>query len=334
MPHGQRPFSFGIGLPTCREGVLYRPGAGFGTLAGIDRIALAAEANGFSAVWADDHLVDRPAADGGPPAGLLEAMMVLSHLAGITSRIVLGVSVIALPLREPVLFARQAIALDHISAGRAVIGVGIGNRGEFLTVRPAESKMHRWNTSMDRLTVLRRFLEDGQASSGLPFNQFGHVEMHPGPIQQPLPIHIATGVAANLPQVATVADGWHSLGLSLDEFAACVESVRRQLAASGKPRDQFDILPSFHLRIADDVRSAHGEASSSAASLPWADNMEHPANLFGPPAEIAAKLLGYIRAGATGCIISVLAPTVDDAEVQMKRFAAEVMPLAASASRG
>jgi len=333
MPQDQKPFSFGIGLPTCREGVLYRPGAGFSTLAGIDRLALAAEANGFSAVWADDHLTDRPSADGGPPAGLLEAMMILSHLGGITSRIALGASVIALPLREPVLFARQVIALDHISEGRAVVGVGIGNRGEFLTVRPAESKMHRWNSSIERLTILRRFLEDGHASSDLPFNQFGHVEMHPGPVQQHVPIHIATGVAGNLPQVAAVADGWHSLGMSLEDFADGVKTVRGQLAAYGRQRDQFEILPSFHMRIAGDARSAYAEAISSAASLPWADNMEHPANLFGPPAEIAAKLHGYIRAGATGCIISVLAPTVDDAEVQIKRLAAEVVPLTVGTGR-
>jgi alkanesulfonate monooxygenase SsuD/methylene tetrahydromethanopterin reductase-like flavin-dependent oxidoreductase (luciferase family) len=334
MPLDRRPLSFGIGLPTCREGVLYRPGAGFGTIDGIDRLALAAEANGFSAVWVDDHLVDRPSPDGGPPSSLLEAMMILSHLAGTTSRVVLGASVIALPLREPVLFARQIIALDHISAGRALIGVGIGNRDELVTVRPAETKMHRWNSSMDRLALIRRLLDDGRASSDLPFNQFGHLEMHPGPIQRPMPIHIATGVAANLPEVVANADGWHSLGLALDKFAANVEVVRRQLSKSGKPHGQFDILPSFHLRIADDAQSAYAEALSSAAALPWADNVDHPANLFGTPAEIAAKLHGYIRAGATGCIISVLAATVDDAEVQIKRFAAEVMPMAATASRG
>jgi alkanesulfonate monooxygenase SsuD/methylene tetrahydromethanopterin reductase-like flavin-dependent oxidoreductase (luciferase family) len=321
-----RPLDFGMALPNCREGVLYRPGSGFGTVAGIDRFALAAEAQGFRSVWVDDHLTDRPRPADGPDPGLLEATMVLAHVATLTSRVRVGASVFALPLREPVLLARQTIALDHISGGRAVLGVGIGNLEEFRTVRPAESKMHRWNGTIDRLSAIRDLITTGATESGRPFSDFGLVRMHPGPLQAALPIHVATGVTNNLAQLVDVADGWHSLGQSLPDFAANVAVVRAALAARSGPEREFEIIPSFHLRLAADRRSGYEQALSCAAALPWKDNPDHPVNLFGSPQDIAERLAGYHDAGASECIISFLATGLDDAEAQIAQFTAEVMP--------
>jgi alkanesulfonate monooxygenase SsuD/methylene tetrahydromethanopterin reductase-like flavin-dependent oxidoreductase (luciferase family) len=141
-----------------------------------------------------------------------------------------------------------------------------------------------------------------------------------------MPAHIATGVTKNLPQVVAVSDGWHSLGLSLEDFTANVAVVHEALALRTGPERDFDIIPSFHLRLAKDHETGYQEALASSGALPWGDNPGHPVNLFGSSQDIAARLSAYRDAGATACIISFLAPSLDDFDEQIAKFAAEVMP--------
>src|SRR5947209_6483397 len=106
----------------------------FGVLPGHDPsgdllgTAEMAEALGFDSVWVGDHVlwyVSSP-----DPAVLLGA------LAARTSRVRVGVGVLLAALRPPLVVAKMAATLDHLSGGRFVLGAGIGgeNPAEFAAV--------------------------------------------------------------------------------------------------------------------------------------------------------------------------------------------------------
>jgi len=105
---------------------------------GLVTMAQRLERAGFDSIWVSDHVVFPHdvrsrypfAADGRPTWAMdvdyIEPVVALSAIAAATSRAELGVSVLILPMRNPVLFAKQAANIDALSRGRLVLGVGVG----------------------------------------------------------------------------------------------------------------------------------------------------------------------------------------------------------------
>ncbi|HSR23327.1 MAG TPA: LLM class flavin-dependent oxidoreductase, partial [Candidatus Eisenbacteria bacterium] len=90
------------------------------------RRARTAEAAGFEALWVGDH-VALPAGTAHPPEQpRLEALVALSYLAAVTTRVGLAIGVIVLPQRQPVLLAKQLSSIDVLSHGRLTVGIGVG----------------------------------------------------------------------------------------------------------------------------------------------------------------------------------------------------------------
>ncbi len=84
---------------------------------------LAAEAAGWDSIWIDDHLLSDEGAATDPK---LEGWATLAALASLTSRVRLGLLVGANTFRNPGLTAKLATTIDHLSAGRSVLGLGGG----------------------------------------------------------------------------------------------------------------------------------------------------------------------------------------------------------------
>ncbi|MGH8875393.1 MAG: LLM class flavin-dependent oxidoreductase, partial [Acidimicrobiia bacterium] len=128
---------FGIGLPTGMEGLInpipfFRPGD-FLTMARL------AEDLGYDSVWGNDHYAaqDYVRKAHGKAPNFYEVLTVLAAVASVTSRVELGTAVLVLPIRNPVVVAKQAMTLDHVSGGRLLLGVGIGAyREEYAAARP------------------------------------------------------------------------------------------------------------------------------------------------------------------------------------------------------
>jgi len=105
---------------------------------GVARMAAMLESAGFDSIWTSDHVVFPHevrsrypfAADGRitwpVDVDYLEPVVALSAMTSITAKAELGTSVLILPTRNPILFAKQAACIDTISGGRLVLGVGVG----------------------------------------------------------------------------------------------------------------------------------------------------------------------------------------------------------------
>ena len=86
-------------------------------------IAHAAEELEYDSVWATDHIIV-PQTDSEPYGRIFECVVTLAMLASVTQRVRLGTSVVVLPMREPILFAKQIATIDAASHGRMVGGDG------------------------------------------------------------------------------------------------------------------------------------------------------------------------------------------------------------------
>src|SRR5881628_2530703 len=99
---------------------------------GVMRLAQAVEQIGYDHIDMFDHVVMGYPREGRPPGPyppqmpILEALMVLSYMAAVTTRVTLGTEVLVLPQRHPTLVAKQVSTLDTLSGGRVRLGVGVG----------------------------------------------------------------------------------------------------------------------------------------------------------------------------------------------------------------
>ena len=84
-----------------------------------------AEGLNFDSIWTTDHIaVNKQYAD--PYGSIFESLMTLSFAAAHTEHVKLGTSIIVLPMRNPILFAKQTATLDQLSDGRLILGLGAG----------------------------------------------------------------------------------------------------------------------------------------------------------------------------------------------------------------
>ncbi|SDK61401.1 LLM class flavin-dependent oxidoreductase [Nonomuraea jiangxiensis] len=101
----------------------FGPGTDPGTLR---RWALTVEGLGYDLLMVSDHVVITPDVAEKYPAPFYEPFTTLAWLAGVTTRIGLGTTVVVVPYRHPLLLARMAANLNDLSGGRLVLGVGVG----------------------------------------------------------------------------------------------------------------------------------------------------------------------------------------------------------------
>src|ERR1700722_8754099 len=117
-----RPLKVGLFLPFV-EGTMAGETARWNDLKALGQHA---EAVGFDSLWVPDHLVFDVGEIGKPPLGIWECWSVLAALAAVTTRVELGTGVVCTTFRNPALLAKMADAVDEISGGRLILGLGAG----------------------------------------------------------------------------------------------------------------------------------------------------------------------------------------------------------------
>jgi alkanesulfonate monooxygenase SsuD/methylene tetrahydromethanopterin reductase-like flavin-dependent oxidoreductase (luciferase family) len=188
------------------------------------------EALGFDQLGLADHLVDW-AGGTGP---WFELWSQLSAIAMATTRIRLATLVAQIPLRNPALFALQALTADHISGGRLDLGLGTGleidpsYRMMGIENWPAKERVARFG---EYVTVVDRLLSQEATTFRGRYYQVDAAALRPRPIQSPRPpILIAAMGPVMLGHAARHADIWNSLSFA-KTFEAQIEETRGRIAA-------------------------------------------------------------------------------------------------------
>ncbi len=273
---------------------------------GIRRAALAAEQLGYDSVWTTDHIVV-PEENIDPYGRVFESLTTLAMVAMLTQRVKLGASILVLPMRDPILAAKQIATIDAASGGRVIVGLGVGwNEKEF---RFLHADFHNRGKRLDEdIRLLRALWSDESVTFNGKFTQLDHAMSSPLPAQDgKLPIWIGGNDEPAWRRAAQYGDGWHATGPSPEEMAAGVKRIR-------------ELNPSKHFIIS--ARLSIDINPNTSPTYQYRGHTRH--RLTGSPAAIRARLMEYDRAGAE--MLALVFP--DDPVVQMaqiEQFAKEIM---------
>jgi probable F420-dependent oxidoreductase len=222
--------------------------------------ARCAEDTGFDGLFVSDHLCIPPDQTEGSGGRYLDVLAALAYLAGMTSRIRIGVSVLVLPYRPAVLTAKQVATIQELSDERMILGVGVGwMKPEFDALGVEVRK--RGAVTSETLRVLHHLFgnRDAIAYAGklVKFPAFVF-EPHP---KRP-PIWVGGGSPRALERVVEFGDGWHPMQRAA-ELKPLVEDLRERMRAAGKPEPEIVVRRGMKL---DDTASARARLDTERAA--------------------------------------------------------------------
>jgi probable F420-dependent oxidoreductase len=221
-----------------RVGVCSANSGPYTTRASLAELAGLAESFGIESIWVSDHVVvpdpRQPPSGMEPEDPILDPVVALAFLAGRTETVRLASGVIVLPLREPLVLAKQLASLDVLSGGRLVVGVAVGYvEREFESVGVPFAE--RGARTEEYLAAIRAVWAEGRSSFRGTTVSFDGVRARPRPIQRPAPPIVMGGYApAVMRRAVRDADGWYGWGLDLDATASRLETLRA--TAAREPR--------------------------------------------------------------------------------------------------
>jgi F420-dependent oxidoreductase-like protein len=223
----------------------------------VRRVRLA-EDLGFDGMWGFDHF--QPMYGEGP-GETFEGMTTLAALAGVTSRIRLGLLVTGVTYRHPSVLAAQAVTIDHASHGRLELALGAAwfDKEHRELGIPFPPTGQRFDLLEDALEIVTRLFTGEVVSYDGTQVSLHDASLRPVPVQQPHPpIWIGgTGPTRTLPLVARFADVWHAFGTpnSLREPSARLDTL-----AAEAGRDPASIMRAGSLSL-DDLETARRHAA-------------------------------------------------------------------------
>jgi probable F420-dependent oxidoreductase len=244
---------------------------------GVARMAAMLEAAGFDSVWTSDHVVFPRevrsrypfAADGRVTwpvdVDYLEPVVTLSAMTSTTSKSELGTSVLILPMRNPILFAKQAACIDAISGGRLVLGVGVGwLREEFEAL--GANFAERGSVLDEWLSIARRcWTGVVEPFEGRHYSLAETIYCRPTPVRR-VPVLIGGMSRQALERAGRVADGWLAQypleGLSNSGIADGLAALRKAGAEAGRPASELE-----GFRVVVRVTGADRKLSELAARM-------------------------------------------------------------------
>ncbi len=263
---------------------------------------LAVERAGWDSLWIDDHLL---ADEGDPTDGKFEGWTTLAALAMLTTRVRLGLLVAANTFRPPGLTAKLATTLDHLSGGRAVLGIGGGwfeREHDAFGIDFGAGFGERLDRLDEAVGLIRRLLDGEAVTHAGRFYRMDAGVCEPRPVQARFPILIGgSGPTKTLRTTARYADLWNGYGAP-DRIAEVSEILRERCAEVGRPFEAIERTVTLHVVIRD---------TAEAADLAWApiaarhglegrvgsDGTERGLTVGGSPADVAAFVDGYRRIG-------------------------------------
>ena len=265
-----------------------------GFVAGGDlRNVAALEAQPIDSLWVGGHVASR-----NPTA---EAMVSLARLSAVTERVKIGTSILLLPLYPPAIIAKQIADLDRVTDGRVVLGVGVGGEypQEFRACQvPVEERGKRTN---EAIPLIRRLWTGEEISHDGPFYEMHDVKIHPAPVQPGgPPIIVAGRQEVAMRRAVRHGDGWMPYLYSPRRYAASVAIIAELAEAEGRDLGGFGYYAFVFVNVDPDGDAAREGAAAFMGGNYNQDFRQMVDNVAaaGTPAEVTAKLLAFVDAGA------------------------------------
>src|SRR4030088_531602 len=188
----------------------------------IIAIAQTAEALGYASLWTNDHVL-LPTSLPEPFGHVLESLTTLSYLAASTDHIQLGTGILVLPQRDPLLVAKQAATVSHLSGGRLTLAVAVGwIKQEYAYLRADFGD--RGSLADEHISAMRELFESDTPEFHGQHINYSDVLFSPRPSAR-IPIFVGGNSPAALKRAAALGDGWYGLWRSPDQVRESVAMI-------------------------------------------------------------------------------------------------------------
>jgi probable F420-dependent oxidoreductase len=215
------------------------------TAEAIAAVARAAENAGIESFWGGEHLAladPQTAASPMPPRiDFVDLNVTMAFAAAHTRTLRFGTGIMILPLRNPVVLAKQLASVDVMSGGRLIFGIGIGNlEFEFNAVgMPFD---HKGKRAEEALAAMKALWTMDRAEFHGRYFSFAGVRAEPRPVQRPHPEIVFGGKTPYaFSRTARLGNGWYGYALDLAATSDCVEGIRAACADAGRRFDEIEV---------------------------------------------------------------------------------------------
>ncbi|MHB8395535.1 MAG: TIGR03619 family F420-dependent LLM class oxidoreductase [Candidatus Dormibacteria bacterium] len=294
-----------------------------------------AEEFGFDSLWVTDHLLRASAMYA---TSWLEPLATLAYAAAVTQQVRLGTGVLLLPYRQPVLLAKELATIQHLSAGRLILGVGTG-------WSPAEMRAMgttvavRGKRTDEVLEATRALLSGQSVDFHGSFFQFDGVTIDPRAEEIPIWVgggsQVAHSASVERPVLAPAvarrianSDGWFIRPTAAPEqILADWETLQPYIAAAGRRPEDLTIAHGQWLHLTTEAdpqraREIQYRYVRSVASDQRPPSLLEEYYLFGTLDEV---LEGCARRAASGVEHLIIHPYTDELE-QLDLWGRELLP--------
>lgn len=281
-----------------------------------------AESLGYDSVWSADRIIIPWKIDTTypyskdqtfivpPDRPFLEPLTCLAFLAGCTETIQLGMSVLVLPYRHPLYWAKIATTIDQLSLGRLIMGIGVGWMAEEFAALGAPFK-ERGKVSDEQLKLLKVLWRDGRATFKGEHYQFEDIAFNPKPFQKPrLPIWVGGEGKFAQRRAGIFGDAWfpYFVKITPRELARRFELVLHSAREAGREPAEVKLACCLPIELTRD---------------PVPQQEEY---LKGSPAQIADAVRKFQQVGVVHIGLQFMIPHWPERQDQIARFAEEVLP--------
>ena len=274
------------------------------------------EESAVDSIWLSERLIS--------PQPALEPMTAMAAIAGRTERLKFGMNVVLLPLRDPLVLAKECATIDYLSDGRLLPAFGVGalNAPEWrATGREPRGRGAVADEMIDLMT--RLWAEEEVTFAGERFRYEG-ASIAPRPVQQPLPLWIGGSSDAAVRRTALRGTGWLAGIQTPAQVAPVVAKIKAAVAEAGRSIDADHYGAGFPFRFGswdDEPIARTAKAYGRFAAL-------DPKALFavGDADAIVARAREYVACGISKFVLRPLADSDADAYAQTQRLIEEVLP--------
>lgn len=277
---------------------------------------------GYDSLWAGDHISF--------PIPILDPMLQLAQAAVVSRRLILGTSVLLLPLRHPTPVAKQVLSLDHLTEGRFILGVGVG--GEFPNEYAACDIPHneRGARLSEGVQVVRKFFSGEPVSHhGKFYGPFQDVPMRPAPRQAGgPPIWFAGRKDPALRRIGRLGDGYLAYVITPEMYRDSLAKIDAAAEQAGRGTIPFGTGHLLFTRLDKTYEEALDRATETL-SVRYAMDFRKAAQRYcalGTPQQVAQTIRGFHAAGVRHIALDLLGP-YEQRNEQIEWFARDAMPL-------
>ncbi len=271
---------------------------------------------GYDSIWLSDRVVGSGA---GP-----EPVVAMSMVASCSEKLKFGTSVLQLPLRNPVVLAKELATLDYLSGGRCLPAIGLGQDDPRDYEACGVAKASRGERADEAMQVMRRLWREDNVTHEGKFFALHDVTINPKPVQEPVPLWIGGRTVAAQKRVGRVGDGWLVSSATPEEVAEGVKMVFATASEFDRcvDEDHIGVLIGYHISP-DPKASAETAEPYVTRPRPEAHFTEYSA--LGTPKDIGNMIGRYLEAGATKFVMRPMCPP-SEALQQLRLFGEEVLP--------